>query len=142
MKRRLAAYTLVEALVAAAVLLIAVSAAAVLGLATLTQEETNMRVARCLNLHEQAMRLYQLGLEPAVINALLPPDPAVTETPIFTTQTLSIPNLGDVERAESTITFSTTAASTDWQPGTWSSGENSDSALRTNTFTAVRPSIR
>jgi type II secretory pathway pseudopilin PulG len=142
MKRRDAAFTLVEALVAAAVLLVAVSAAAVIALATLSQEETNMRIARCLNLHEQAMRLYQLGIAPDTINALLPPDTAITDAPVFTTQTLTIANLGTVEHAESTITYSTTSSADDWVPGTWSSGEKSGTALRSNTLTAIRPSIR
>ncbi|MGH8046396.1 MAG: prepilin-type N-terminal cleavage/methylation domain-containing protein [Chthoniobacterales bacterium] len=142
MKRHTSAFTLVEALVASAILMIAVSAAAVLALATLTQEETNARVARCTNLHEQAMRLFQIGLAPSTINAVLPADPAVTDMPVFSVQTVTIANLGTVERADSTITFATTPLSDDWQAGTWSSGESSGTARRSQTLTAIRPALR
>ena len=90
MKRPTAAYTLIEVLVAAAILMIAVGAAAALAMATVTQEEINSRVARCLNLHEQAVRLYQLGLDPSVASAVLPVDPAVVSL-VFTTQYLPFP---------------------------------------------------
>jgi type II secretory pathway pseudopilin PulG len=142
MKRPDSAYTLVEALIAAAILMIAVSSAAVLALITIAQEETNVRISRCVNLHEQAMRLYQLGIAPNTVNALLPPDPAVIHMPVFTVQTVTIPNLGTVERADSTITFSTTPLAGDWSPGSWNMGESSDAAQRSQTLTAIRPSIR
>jgi hypothetical protein len=141
MRRPDSAYTLVEALVAAAILLVAVSAAAVLTLSTLTQEAINLRVARCVNLHEQAMRLYQLGLEPSTVNALLPPDPAVTNEPVFSVQAVAISGLGTVERADSTMTFSTTPGG-DWTPGTWNMGESSATALRSHTLTVFRPALR
>ncbi len=120
----IAAYTLIEVMVAAALLMIGVAAASALAVATLTQEETNARTARCLNLHEQAVRLYQLGLDPAVATALLPPDPAVTSLE-FTAQSTPINGLGTVETAVSTLTFSTT--STD---------------QRSHEILAVRPAIR
>jgi len=142
MKPAIAAYTLIEVVIAATILMVAVAAAGVLALATVTQEETNSRVSRCINLHEQAMRLYQLGLEPSEVNAILPVDPAVVGTPVFTTQNVVIPNLGTVQRADSTITFTTTPLPSDWAAGTWSSGESSATARRTNTMTAIRPALR
>jgi len=125
MKRPTAAYTLIEVIVAAAILMIAVGAAAALALATVTQEETNGRIIRCLNLHEQAVRLYQLGLDPSVVSAVLPVDPAVVDL-IFTTENLLISDLGTVEQAGSTLTFLTSDAG----------------AERTSSITAIRPSIR
>jgi type II secretory pathway pseudopilin PulG len=125
MKRPVAAYTLIEVLVAAAILMIAVGAAAALAMATVTQEEINSRVARCLNLHEQAVRLYQLGLDPSVASAVLPVDPAVVSL-VFTNQNLEVPNLGTVEQADSTLTFLTSVAGSE----------------RTSSITAIRPSIR
>lgn len=124
MKRPLAAYTLIEVLVAAALLMIGVAAAAALAVATITQEEINARVARCLNHHEQAARLYQLGLDPAAAVALLPPDPAVTSL-TFTAQSVLVPDLGTVEQATSTLVFSPTATDS-----------------RTHEMVVVRPSIR
>lgn len=141
MKRPFAAYTLIEVLVASAILMIAVVAATALALATIAQEEMNARIARCLNLHEQAVRLYQLGLEPNVISAVLPPDPAVVSL-AFTIQNLPIPNLGTVEQADSTLIFTTTPLASEWEAQTWSSGESSNSARRTNSIIAIRPSIR
>jgi type II secretory pathway pseudopilin PulG len=141
MKRTTAAYTLIEVLVAAAILMIAVGAAGALALATVTQEETNARIVRCLNLHEQAVRLYQLGLDPSVVSAVLPVDPAVVSL-VFTTHNLPISDLGTVEQADSTLTFTTSPLAADWTAQTWSSGPSSDSARRTSQITAIRPSLR
>lgn len=118
------AYTLIEVVVASALLMIGVAAAATLAVVTVTQEETNARLRRCLNYHEQAVRLYQLGLDPSTATALLPPDPAVTSLE-FTTQATPVTGLGTVETATSTITFS---------PRTGDS--------RTHQIVSVRPSIR
>lgn len=126
--KRLAGYTLLEVLVAAVIITIAVSAAAALALATIAQEEMNNRISRCLNLHEQAVRLYQLGLEPDTVAAILPPDPAVADNqPAFTTNSLAIDNLGTVEQAESTLEFYPSA--------------DMDST-RTHTIIAIRPVLR
>jgi Tfp pilus assembly protein PilV len=135
------AYTLIEVLVAAGVLLIAVSAAAALALATVAQEETSARVARCLNLHEQAARLYQLGLAPSTITSILPVDPAAN-SPVFTTQSLAIPNLGTVDQATTTLTFLTTPQAAAWTAGSWTGGESSTTGRRTSTLTVIRPSLR
>jgi type II secretory pathway pseudopilin PulG len=123
MKRSTSAYTLIEVLVAAAILVIAVSAAAALAVATIAQEEVSSRVARCLNLHEQAVRLYQLGLDPGTLSALLPADPAVVSLVFTAPPNLSIAGLGTVEQADSTIIFETTTGG----------------ATRTHTMTAIRP---
>ncbi|MDD5200610.1 MAG: prepilin-type N-terminal cleavage/methylation domain-containing protein [Terrimicrobiaceae bacterium] len=130
---RAAAYSLIEVLVASAILMIAVSAAAALALATVAQEETNARIARCINLHEQAVRLYQLGLDGATIVAILPQDPAVTALPDFTQQGLQpVANLGTVQQSNTTLTFTTSdAAAAAGQPAT-----------RTSSILAIRPSIR
>jgi type II secretory pathway pseudopilin PulG len=71
-------YTLIETLVAGAVLFIAVSAASSLSLSLVTQEEISERAARACNYLDNAARLYQLGLAPTQIQGLLPPDPIVT----------------------------------------------------------------
>ena len=138
-----AAYTLIEVLVAAAILMIAVAAAAALALATVTQEEINARIARCLNLHEQAVRLYQLGLDANTITAILPEDPAVVSLDFpVPAQPLSIPNLGTVDQVTSTLTFRTTPQSDAWTAGAWTGGESSNTAQRTSTIVAIRPYYR
>ena len=119
-------YTLLEVLVAAIILTIAISAAAALALATVSQEERNNQIARYLNFHEQAARLYQLGVEPSTITDILPPDPAIAGNQLtFSISSLAIPNLGTVQRAESTLEFSTDGEST-----------------RTSTLIVIRPSLR
>lgn len=128
MKRTSAAYTIIEVLVAAAILMVAVCAAAAIALATVTQEEINARAARCLNLHEQAVRLYQLGLDPAIASAILPPDSSVVSL-AFTTQNLPIANLGTVERTECVLTFE-------------ASPSEAGGETRSNTLIGIRPSIR
>lgn len=66
-------YTLVEALVSIVIVLFGVAAAASLSLTIGTQEEVNAKVTRALNWHENAVRLYQLGLDPEEIVGILPP---------------------------------------------------------------------
>jgi prepilin-type N-terminal cleavage/methylation domain-containing protein len=68
-------YTLVEVLVASAIFMLGISAACCMSLSMAAQEEMNFRVSRALNLHENAGRLYQLGLAPTAItgqNGILP----------------------------------------------------------------------
>ena len=128
MKRSLRAYTLIEVLLVAAILMIAVGAAAVLAMATVTQAEMNNRIARCINLHEQAARLYQLGLDPSQVLAILPADPAVVSL-AFTAQNLPISGLGTVEQAYSTLTFISAPLAT-------------NAPERTSDIVVIRPSIR
>ncbi len=66
------AYSLIEVLIAAAILVIGISAAAILANALLVQEESNGFALRAFNTQEQAARLWQLGLSPATITNILP----------------------------------------------------------------------
>ena len=59
---RRAGYSLVEVVVASSVLMIGVGAACALSLTMIGQEEGHVRIARGVNLVENATRLYQLGL--------------------------------------------------------------------------------
>lgn len=99
-------YTLVETLVAVSILLMGVTAAASLTLTMSTQEEINARVARNLHWHENAVRLYQLGLAPDEISEIMPPLPEmishnISETPDSVGGGLTVPV------ATSTLIFST-----------------------------------
>ncbi len=71
-------YTLIETMIAVSILMVGVGAAAKLNLVMTKQEEANANVGRALNLLENTHRLYQLGLAPAEVIALLPEDPSVT----------------------------------------------------------------
>ncbi len=142
---RLRAYSLIEVMIAGSILVIAAAAAAAMALAVSSQQEANTRIARALALQEQAARLYHLGMNPAAIAAVLPPDPAVVSltyspdppTTVFVgVSPVQIP----MERTVSTIVYKPFAATSSWTPGTWTGGD--PSAQRSNDMTLVRPTTR
>ena len=65
-------FSLIEALIASAIVAIGLTAAASLVGALMAREEVNTVSLRAANLHEQAVILYRLGLSPARIRAILP----------------------------------------------------------------------
>ncbi len=130
---RRAAYTIVEALVAAGILVMGIGAAAALAITMVAQEEANARVARALNLQEQAGRLYHLGLTPAEIAAILPPEPNVSSL-TFTESVISVTNVGTMESAACRIIFDGGIPVTD--------PDGVGAAQRTNDVVLVRPVIR
>lgn len=125
------AYTLVEALIAAAILVIGVAAAASLALSMVAQEEANSRVMRAINLQEQATRLYQLGLSSSTITAILPADSGVSSI-TFTNTTVGGSNVANLDAVICRMTF--TAGSPITSAGA--------AQMRVNDFTVVRPSTR
>lgn len=66
------AFSLIEALIAAAIVAIGLTAAASLVGALMAREEVNTISLRAANLHDQAVMLYRLGLSPARIRTILP----------------------------------------------------------------------
>ena len=66
------AYSLLEVLIAGAILLVGIAAAAILSNALYTQEATDTRITQALNMQEQAARLWQLGLNTSTITNILP----------------------------------------------------------------------
>lgn len=126
-------YTLIEVLVASGILVMGIAAAASLALTMVAREEANVRVARAINLHEQAGRLYQLGLNPDAIMAILPPEPNVISL-TFTTNTLVVTNAGTVEIADCRMIFNAGPVATDTNA--------SEPPRRTNDLRLVRPTIR
>lgn len=98
------AYTLIEVLVAAGLLVFAIAAAASLAGSMLAQEEGNARIARALNYQEQAGRLYHLGVAVTNITAKLPTEPAVDSLD-FTTGSTNLAGV-TMETAECVLTFS------------------------------------
>ena len=65
-------YTLIEVLVAATIIGVAVSATVSMSATMNLQEELSWRVSVALNYQENACRLWQFGLTPAEIEAVMP----------------------------------------------------------------------
>lgn len=130
------AYSLVEVLIAGALLLVAISAAAVLARALIVQDQSTGYAIRALNAQEQAAKLWQLGV--VNITNILPercsasnPPPANSIYLQFNSTTSTIAGVGTVELLNPLrIVFH--------------SGSRAGGALvyRTNDVTVVRPSIR
>ncbi len=133
-------YSLIEVLVAAAVLAVAIAGAAAMALAVVTQQETNTILVRAINHHEQAARLYQLGIPSGAINAILPSDPAVTSLSFNSETQTAIAGLGTVEQIQCVIVFKPAPATTAWSAGSWTAGD--PSLATTNSLIVVRPTIR
>ncbi len=140
-----AGYTLIEAIIAISLLVIAVAGAAMLARTMLLQQEAGNEVTKALNTQEQAARLFQLGLNATTITNILPeacvgssePDPGTINLTFSTSATnvpVSISGGGNatlaMERAQMTIRFPV---------GQDSSG---NTLRRTNSILAIRPSIR
>lgn len=136
-RRRPAGYSLIEVLVASAILLIGISAAASFSLTMTTQEELNYRLSRGVNLLENIAQLYQLGLDQAAIGRIIPPEPAVT-TPV----SFSAFNEANLEGVTITVTVDSVADEGDWSAGEWTGGSQSAPAQRAFSARAFRPSTR
>jgi len=132
-------YSIIEVLVAAGVIALAVGAGAVLARSSILQADSNARVARAANLHEQVATLYRLGYDLSVITNILPED-FVTNTPSASdtfrltfgslTNTISGSGSPNVQMTNSTMVFQSglrTDGSFDW---------------RSNAVILVRPTIR
>jgi type II secretory pathway pseudopilin PulG len=129
------AYTLVEALVAGAVLMIGVSAASQLTLTLITQDEMNQRASTAYSYLETAARLYQMGFDEAEILAIVPDDPIVDSLTV-TPATPSVTGLGTIQSATLSVIFHPSPATESWTANIWSSGNKN--ATRTSTLTAYR----
>ncbi len=141
MKNSKAAYTLIEVLFAVGILLVGVAAAASLALALTAQEEISWKTSVALNHQEQAARLWQLGLTPAEVSAIIPPAPTVTALTITETRP-NISGIGLVDQATCVIQFRTTPDAGTWNPLSWTAGSQSTQPTRTNSVTLVRPDTR
>ena len=82
-------FSLVEAMIAAGIVAIGLTAAASLVGALMAKEEINSISLRAANLQEQAVMLYRLGLPPARIREILPETVSDTTTPAAGTYGLS-----------------------------------------------------
>ena len=66
------AYSLIEVLIAAAVLAVGISAAALLANSMILQQDANTDLTRGLNVQERVAKLYHLGLPTTAITNVLP----------------------------------------------------------------------
>lgn len=132
-------YSIIEVLVAAGVIALAVGAGAVLARSSILQADSNARVAQAANLHEQVATLYRLGYDLSVITNVLPEN-FVTTTPTapdtfrltfgVATNAISGSGSANVQMINSTLVFQSglrTDGSFDW---------------RSNAVILVRPTIR
>lgn len=132
------AYSLIEVLIAAGILLTGIAAVAMMAHTMFLQEEANGRVTRALNLQEQAATLWQLGLDSDTVTEVLPEKCASNNPP----------------GADAVyLTFSTNANITALGPGVVESinlgivfhsatRANGNLIYQSNTVTVVRPSTR
>jgi prepilin-type N-terminal cleavage/methylation domain-containing protein len=134
MKTR-AAYTLIEVLVATALLALILAGAAAMALVVVSQQEAGVRITRVINYQEQAVRLYQLGLSTDEIDAVLPAEPGVSLS--FSAETVAVTGIGNMGKATCTMTYSPNPDSGTWSAGTWTGGDAS--VERTRTVIAYRP---
>jgi type II secretory pathway pseudopilin PulG len=134
------AFSLVEALIAGAIVAIGLTAAASLVGALMAKEELNTTALRAANIHEQAVMLYRLGLSPDRIRAIMPEACAETATPPAGSFGLTF---GSVVSSNGTASDGTVfavlgTASTLVYPITAPDG--SVLSYRSNTVTIVQPS--
>lgn len=124
------AYTLVEVLIAAAILAIGVMAAATLSLAMVNQQKSAAKMARALNVQEQAARLYQLGIASGSITNLLPMPTGAVIT--FSNETTVDLPVGDCQLVVCRLVYSA---------GNYLLTTNSEAAV-TREVRVLRPTIR
>jgi type II secretory pathway pseudopilin PulG len=130
-------YTLIETLVASAVMMVAVGAASSLSLSMVTQEEMSERTVRVMNHLENVATLYQLGLDSADIANIIPVEPCVTNL-TYTSVTESVTGLGNVDMMEIKVSYNPASATSENQTGTlsWTGGEHTKS--RDHTIRVLR----
>ena len=140
--RRRAGYSLVEVLAASGIISMAVGAAATLSMVTVGQEESGHRVARAICIQENASRMFRLGMSPAEIIRLLPPDPVVSSISIVQDQ-VNIAGVGTVDRAQIDIQYHTSPSGAVWNAGKWTGGPGGSGSLRVSpTVTVYRTTAR
>ena len=129
-------YSLADTMVAPTIIGIAVSAACSLTLGINTQEEIAWRVSRGTALLENATALYALGLEPATVLNLLPPDPnAEASFGEEAAETISGLQFQAVDVSVTTTTADDTGS---WTPRSWTGGGDSTPPSRATTARVYR----
>jgi len=136
-QKSVSGYSLIEAVIAGFLLVLAIAGAALLAQTITLTEDANTAVSRALNTQEQAAKLWALGLNSTQITNILPETFTSSSTPAyrtlklsFTETTTNITGVGDLELAVSVLTFPV------------GSDRDGNALYRTNTNNLARPSIR
>ncbi len=131
-------FSLVEVMVAAAIIVVGLTAGAVLASTLMVQQELNAASLRAANLQEQAVRLYRMDLAPSVIIALLPEQCSASGSPAPGAYTLSFsrPASTSVTVDGSAVALEQTGSSLVY------CSPNQAGIYLTNTVTILRPSTR
>lgn len=120
-------YTILEVLVAAAILIMVAAAAASLSGGLTQLEEMGQKNAIALNYQEQAARLWQMGMAPADIwgaEGILPTNAVVSDV-TFTESDLVAGGVGTVRKAVCEVVFQAEGVTDE----------------RSNEVTVIRPSL-
>lgn len=131
-------YSLVEVMIAAAIIAVGLTAAAVLVGSLMTQQEVNAASLRATNLQEQAVRLYRLDITATSIIELLPESTSADLQPAAGTYGLNFNTVGTTN-----VTIDGTAVQVDLTTCTLAYVNPVETnSVVTNSVTIVRPSIR
>ncbi len=142
--RRAAGYTLVEVLIASGILMMGISAACLMSLAMVTQEEMSHRISRSLNAQENAARLWQLGLADTDVfgsGSILPANPDISMTTAVSNADLGAAGTLPGVVITATIYSSPATSNAPVQSGYWTGGAPADGGARdsrTNVITVYR----
>lgn len=131
-------YSLVEVMIAAAIIAVGLTAAAVLVGSLMTQQEVNAASLRATNLQEQAVRLYRLDITATSIIELLPEPATANLQPAAGSYGLNFTTAGTTN-----VTIDGTAVQVDLTTCTLAYVNPVETnSVVTNSVTIVRPSIR
>ncbi|MBL9131271.1 MAG: prepilin-type N-terminal cleavage/methylation domain-containing protein [Verrucomicrobiaceae bacterium] len=133
---RAAGYTLIEVLAAASIIAVGTTAAVSLSASIMLQEELAFRVAVTRNYQENMIRLWQLGLSPVQITALMP---AQTQSPPLQTAIHGTPAL--VETGVTTVSGTTVETASCTAVVNVSQDPRTEIAGASLTITAFRPRL-
>jgi len=132
-------YSLIEVLIAGAILVIGVSAAAIMANALFVQEESNGYALRAFNAQEQAARLWQLGLSPATITNILPERCSAANPPPAYSMYFDFDTDPSTTNVSGVVVEQVNPLRVVFHSGTLADGTL---VFRTNDIVVVRPSIR
>ena len=136
------AYSLIEVLAAAGIIVIALGAALSLGVATVSQEESGNRIARGLSIQENAARLFRLGLSPEEIIRVIPQDPCVEELSNSAPYSVMAGSVS-VEASNIDLTVITNPSKVRWETGEFDNDDLEGQARRAlPQLTVYRPYTR
>jgi prepilin-type N-terminal cleavage/methylation domain-containing protein len=134
--RRVRGYTLIEVLAAASIISIGTTAMVSLSASLMLQEELANRVSVTRNYQENTVRLWQLGLSPVQITALMPSlaQNAILQQAIYTNPVLVESGLTTVNGVVMETALCTAVVNSSQNPGVKTAGASF-------TITAYRPHL-